>query len=278
MDLTDITNIKKTLKAFGAHTKKDLGQHFLIDEKALDKIVETANLTKEDKVLEIGPGMGILTRELCKRAGEVTAIELDTTMLTVVKTACIKYSNLRVENQDILKFDTSKLGRYKVVSNLPYYITSAVIRMCLEAENKPEEMVFLVQREVAERIAAKPSRMSILAVSVQFYGDPQIIAVVPRTSFFPAPKVDSSILKIKVYREPIFKVERKLFFRIVRAGFSEKRKQLINSLSGGLKLDREVTEDWLKRAKVNPQARAESLTMEDWHNLYKSYLEIVWKE
>lgn len=273
MDLTDITNIKRTLRAFGAHTKKSLGQHFLIDEKALDKIVDAADLSRDDKVLEIGPGMGILTRELCKRAGEVTAVELDETMLSVVKTACIKYPNLRVENQDILKFDTRKLGRYKVVSNLPYYITSPVIRMCLEAENKPEEMVLLVQREVAERIAAKPSRMSILTISVQFYGDPQIVGIVPRTSFYPAPKVDSAILKIKIYREPIFKVDSKLFFQLVRAGFGEKRKQLINSLAGGMKMSREETEKLLVKANISPQARAESLALSDWNELYKGYLE-----
>lgn len=274
MDLTDITNIKKTLKAFGAHTRKDLGQHFLIDEKALDKIVETARLSIDDTVLEIGPGMGILTRELCKRAGKVVAVELDTTMLTVVKTACIKHCNLEVENEDILKFDTNKLESYKLVSNLPYYITSPVIRKFLEAENKPEEMVVLVQREVADRIAAKPSRMSILAVSVQFYGDPQVISVVPRTSFFPAPKVDSAILRIKVYKRPIFDVDSRLFFRIVKAGFGEKRKQLINSLSGGMNLNKEYTEKWLEQSGIDSQMRAEALSMTDWHELYKHYVEM----
>jgi 16S rRNA (adenine1518-N6/adenine1519-N6)-dimethyltransferase len=274
MDLTDITNIKKTLKTFGTHTKKDLGQHFLIDEKALDKIVETANLTKDDKVIEVGPGMGILTRELCQNAGEVIAIELDSTMLSVVKTACIKHDNLRVENQDILKLDTSKLKNYKVVSNLPYYVTSPTIRMFLEAENKPEEMVLLVQREVAERIAAKPGRMSILAVSVQFYGDPVIVGIVPRASFFPAPKVDSAILKIKVYKKPIFNVETKRFFQIVKAGFGEKRKQLINSLAGGMKLNRAEVEKWLAKSEINPQMRAEALSMTDWHELYQNNLDL----
>jgi 16S rRNA (adenine1518-N6/adenine1519-N6)-dimethyltransferase len=273
MDLTDITNIKKTLKTFGAHTRKDLGQHFLIDEKALDKIVETARLTRDDTVVEVGPGMGILTRELCQNAGEVIAVELDSMMLSVVKTACIKYNNLKVENQDILKFDTSELPKYRVVSNLPYYVTSPIIRMFLEAENKPEEMVLLVQREVAERIAAKPGRMSILAVSVQFYGDPVIIGIVPRASFFPAPKVDSAILKIKIYKKPIFNVETEKFFQIVKAGFDEKRKQLINSLAGGMKLNRAETESWLENSGINPQMRAEALSMTDWYKLYQCYLE-----
>ena len=278
MDLTDITNIKKTLKAFGAHTKKDLGQHFLIDEKALDTIVETANLTKVDQIVEVGPGMGILTRELCKKAGTVIAVELDTAMLTVVKTACIKYNNLIVENHDILKFDTSKLGKYKIVSNLPYYITSPVIRKFLEAENKPEEMILLVQREVAERIAAKPSRMSILAVSVQYYGAPTVVDVVPRTSFFPAPRVDSAIIKIKVYKEPLFEAETKLFFRIVKSGFGEKRKQLINSLAGGMQMSRTDVERWLEKSGIDSQMRAEALSMTDWHRLYQSYQELFNEE
>lgn len=275
MNLTDITEIKRTLKAYGAYTKKDLGQHFLVDDEALMSIVEAADLSKEDKVLEVGPGMGVLTKELCARAGEVVALEFDKAMISIVKTTCIKYQNLRVENVDVLKYDSSELGRYKLVANLPYYITSAVLRLFLEGENKPEEMVILVQREVAERICAKPSRMSTLAVSVQFYGNPSIVEIVPRTSFFPAPKVDSAILRIKVYKKPLFDVDKHIFFRIVKAGFGEKRKQLINSISGGLKLDREITETLLKDAGIKNMARAESLTMMDWYNLYKAYLKLT---
>ncbi len=275
MDLTDITDIKRTLKAYGAYTKKDLGQHFLVDAEALATIVDAAEITKEDRIVEVGPGMGVLTRELCKKAKEVLALEFDKAMIAIIKTSCIKHTNLKVENVDVLKFDTSGLGAYKVVANLPYYITSAVIRLFLEAENKPEEMVLLIQREVAERICAKPSRMSILAVSVQFYGNPQIIDVVPRTSFFPAPKVDSAIIRIKVYRKPLFDVDSRLFFRIVKAGFGEKRKQLTNSLTGGLGLNKETTDQILNEAKVSPMARAESLAMIDWYNIYNAYQKLI---
>lgn len=275
MDFTDITEIKRTLKAYGAYTKKELGQHFLVDPEALATIVDAAELTHEDKVIEVGPGMGVMTRELCKRAGEVVAIEFDKAMIAIVKTACIKSNNLKVENVDVLKFDTSGIGRYKVVANLPYYITSAVLRLFLEATNKPEEMVILVQREVAERICAKPSRMSILAVSVQFYGNPQIVDIVPRKAFFPAPKVDSAILKVKVYKKPLFDVNSQLFFRIVKAGFGEKRKQLINSISGGLGLNRETTEALLKEAGISVISRAESLAMIDWYNLYNAYQKLI---
>jgi 16S rRNA (adenine1518-N6/adenine1519-N6)-dimethyltransferase len=276
MDLTDITNIKKTLKAFGAKTQKDLGQHFLIDKKALDTIVETAEITNKDRVVEVGPGMGIMTRELCARAKEVVAVEIDPTMVPLIKTSCIKYSNLWIKNEDILKFDTKSLGDYKVVSNLPYYITSAVIRLFLESENKPDEMVLLIQKEVADRIAAKPNRMSKLSVAVQFYGNPKVVATVPRTSFFPAPKVDSAIIKIKVYKKPLFPdVDRKVFFRIVKAGFSEKRKQLINTISGGLQIEKEQAEALLKAAGINPQARAETLAMKDWYNLYQVFIKLT---
>jgi len=277
MDFTDITDIKRTLKAYGAYTRKELGQHFLVDPEALQSIVDAAALTMEDRVVEVGPGMGVLTNELCKKAKEVIALEFDKAMIAIVKTSCIKCTNLRVENVDVLKYDTSQLGVYKLVANLPYYITSAVLRLFLEAQNKPEEMVVLVQREVAERICAKPSRMSILAISVQFYGNPQIVEVVPRTSFFPAPKVDSAILRIKVYKRPLFDVDSALFFRIVKAGFGEKRKQLINSLSGGLKLNRETTELLLKEAGIGVIRRAESLAMLDWYNLYNAYNKLIVK-
>jgi 16S rRNA (adenine1518-N6/adenine1519-N6)-dimethyltransferase len=216
--------------------------------------------------------MGILTRELCHLAKEVVAVEIDPSMVPLIKTSCIKYSNLWVKNEDILKYSTKDLGSYKVVSNLPYYITSAVIRIFLEAENKPEEMVLLIQKEVADRIAAKPGRMSKLSVAVQFYGSPQVISVVPRTSFFPAPKVDSAIIKIKVYKRPLFSVDKKIFFKLVKAGFSEKRKQLINSLSGGLQIEKEQAEELLKAAEINPMARAETLAMKDWYNLYQVFI------
>ncbi len=274
MDLTDITEIKRTLKAYGAYPQKELGQHFLIDERALETIVEAAELTGSERVVEVGPGLGILTKELCKKAKEVIAVELDRSMAAIVKTTCIKDCNLKVENTDILKYDTHELGEYKVVANVPYYITSAIIRRFLESENKPEEMVLLVQREVAERICAKPSRMSVLAVSVQFYGNPSIVEVVPRASFFPAPKVDSAILRIRVYKKPLFDVDKRLFFRIVKAGFGEKRKQLVNSLSGGLLIRKDVIEEMLKGIGINPQIRAEGLSMADWYNIYNAYLEI----
>jgi 16S rRNA (adenine1518-N6/adenine1519-N6)-dimethyltransferase len=274
MDLTDITEIKRTLKAYGAAANKDLGQHFLIDKKALESIVDAAEIQPSEKIIEIGPGMGILTQELCKQAKEVLALEVDRNMIPIVKTTCIKHKNLKVEHADVLRYDTNQLGQYKVVANVPYYITSAILKLFLEADNKPEELVLLVQREVAERVCAKPSRMSILAISVQFYGNPKIVEIVPRASFFPAPKVDSAILKVRVYKKPLFDVDRRIFFRIVKAGFGEKRKQLINSLSGGLLIRKDVVEEMLKKAGINPHARAESLAMIDWYNLYKVYLEL----
>lgn len=275
MDLTSIIGIKKVLRAFNVKVTKEIGQHFLIDERVLEKIIETADIGKKDLILEIGPGLGILTKELCRQAGEVIAVELDEAMIPVVKTSCLKDNNLKIVQKNALEFETDTLGEYKVVSNLPYYITSPLIRKMLESNNQPREMVLLVQKEVAERICAKPSRMSILAISVQFYGDPSLVAVVKKEAFYPTPKIDSAILKIRVYNRPLFEVDKKIFFRLVKAGFGEKRKQLINSFSGGLSLSKEETLKIFNQAELNPEYRAESLSMTDWYKLYVSYCEFV---
>lgn len=273
MKLTTIIDIKKTLKTFGVYANKEIGQHFLIDEKVLDKIIETADIDNNDVILEIGPGLGILTKELCKRSKEVVAIELDESMIPVVKTSCLKNSNLKVVNANALEFDLSTFYNYKVVSNLPYYITSPLIKKFLTSDYQPTEMILLVQKEVAERICAKPSRMSILAISVQFYGNPSLVDIVKKESFYPTPKVDSAILKIRVYKKPLFNVDQKLFFRLVKAGFGEKRKQMINSFSGGMSLGKDEVEKIFKMAGIDPQYRAESLSMTDWGKIYQSYCE-----
>ena len=198
MDLTSITGIKKILRAYRIKATKEIGQHFLLDERVLEKIVETADISKKDLILEIGPGLGILTRELCRQAGEVITVELDEEMIPVVKTSCLKDNNLKIVRQNALDFETDDLGEYKVVSNLPYYITSPLIRKMLECNNPPQELVLLVQKEVAERICAKPSRMSILAVSVQFYGDPSLVAVVKKEAFYPTPKIGRASCRERV--------------------------------------------------------------------------------
>jgi len=269
VDLTNILELKKLLRTYGAWPNKDLGQHFLTDENVLEKIVETADLGKSDIVVEVGPGIGIMTKELAKKAKKVYAVEIDPKIAEILSTVCIKYPNLKIVRDDIRNFNPKGIGKYKVVANLPYYITSHVIRKFLEEKHKPEAMTVLIQREVAERICAKPGRMSILAVAVQFYGIPEIVDLVSPMAFFPSPKVYSAILKIKVFKEPVFSdIDPKIFFRLVRAGFGEKRKMLSNSMSGGLGIEKELAEKLLKGAGVEPMLRAERLSLDDWRRIY----------
>ncbi|MDO8507547.1 MAG: 16S rRNA (adenine(1518)-N(6)/adenine(1519)-N(6))-dimethyltransferase RsmA [bacterium] len=269
MDLTNILELKKLLKTYGAWPNKDLGQHFLTDKNVLEKMIETADLNKNDVVVEVGPGIGIMTKELAKRAKKVHAIEIDPKIAEILSTICVQYPNLKIVRGDIRDFDPKGIGRYKVVANLPYYITSHIIKKFLEEKNKPETITVLIQREVAERICAKPGRMSILAVAVQFYGIPEIKELVSPLAFFPSPKVYSAILKIKVFKEPLFEgVNTKAFFRLVKAGFGEKRKMLANSMSGGLGIEKELAEKLLRGAGVEPMLRAERLSLDDWRRIY----------
>ncbi len=269
MDLTNILELKKLMRTYGAWPNKDLGQHFLTDKNVLEKIIETAEVGKSDVVVEIGPGLGILTRELAKRAKKVYAIEIDPKIAEILSTSCVGCRNLSILRQDVRKFDPQGIGRYRVVANLPYYITSHVIRKFLEAKNKPQTLTVLIQREVAERICAKPGRMSLLSIAVQFYGIPEIAELVSPLAFFPSPKVYSAVLKIKVFKEPLFEdVDRRIFFRLVKAGFGEKRKMIANSMSGSLNLDKNLISQLLRRAGVEPMLRPERLTLDNWHNIY----------
>lgn len=271
MNVGEIRKIKQILEMFGARPNTDLGQHFLVEEKYLDQIIDAAEPLTGKKVLEIGPGMGVLTRKLSKAADEVLAIEVDGRMVSILKTLCLKCTNLTIKEMDVRQFDPTAIGDYKIVANLPYYLTSHIIRKFLEEKNKPEQMVILVQKEVAERICAKPNKMNMLGISVQFYGEPSIMGIVPREAFYPTPQVNSAIVRINIYKTPIFSdVNPDKFFRLVKSGFGEKRKQLINSLAS-LGYDREELEKLLKKAGVDPQRRAETLTLAEWRNVYKNF-------
>ncbi len=269
MEVGDIRKIKELLKLYGAQPNTDLGQHFLIDKKYLEKIIDAAKPLEDKTVLEIGPGLGILTKALSKAAREVVAIEVDGRMVSILKTVCLKCTNLTVREMDARKFDPTNLGDYKLVANIPYYLTSHIIRKFLEEKNKPEQMVLLVQKEVADRICAKPNRMSLLSVSVQFYGSPKYIGMVPREAFYPTPQVNSAIVKISTYKTPLFAdVDGDKFFRLVKTGFSEKRKQLINSLSS-LGYNKEELGELLTAIEINPERRAETLSLQEWRKIYK---------
>ncbi len=274
-----LAQTQKLLRRFDLRARKGLGQHFLIDEEVLGLILSTAQLAPEDVVVEVGPGLGVLTRELAKRAGWVVAIELDDRLAEILKQRLSSFKNMTIINEDVLKVEPGTLlgdvkverpsQSYKVVANLPYYITSPVLRHFLEAQVKPQLMVVMVQREVAEEIVAKPGRMSLLSVSVQLYGEPAIAGYVQAECFYPAPEVDSALLKIVPYPRPLVDVETGSFFTLVRAGFSAARKQIANSLAQGLGLPKTEVLSWLEKAEIAPQRRAETLTLGEWARLWR---------
>lgn len=249
---------------------KSLGQHWLKDRDVLSAIAEEAELTKDDTVLEIGPGLGTLTSELLRRSKQVVAVEFDKN-LTDKLPAQFPGKNLEVINQDILEFDLTTLPKnYSVVANVPYYITSKIIQLLMTSTNKPRIAVLLVQKEVAERLAAEPGDMSILAVSAQVFAEVSLGDVVPAEYFTPPPKVDSQVVILRTRTESLLgDVNEKDFFSVVKAGFSAKRKKLRSSLAGGLKIDKAVAEELLNSARIDPNDRAESLAIDDWIRLSK---------
>lgn len=273
-------SVPALLRAHGLHPRKRLGQNFLIDPSALRRIVEAADLGDDDLVVEVGAGVGTLTRPLAGRAGWVTAVELDDSLVAILREELSDLPNVRIIHGDVLKLP--ELGRlawgvyaprqlhrgYKVVANLPYYITSTVLRRFLEGEPRPSLMVVTVQREVAERIVAKPGAMSLLAVSIQFYGQPRLVARIPAGAFYPPPQVDSAVLRIDVGEQPGVAlapgVDEAFFFRVVRAGFRQRRKTLRNSLSAGLALAPAVVEEALRQAELDPRRRAQTLSLDEW--------------
>ncbi|MBP9738178.1 ribosomal RNA small subunit methyltransferase A [Candidatus Saccharibacteria bacterium] len=252
------------------HPKKSLGQHWLHDEASLDAMVSAGDISANDVVLEVGPGLGTLTKKLVKRAKQVVAVELDDILVTQVHNR-VPADNLVVQHQDILQYDFTTLPKdYKVIANIPYYLTSNLLRVLLESSNPPKTIVLLIQKEVAERIAASPGQMSILSVSVQLYAEAELKELVPAELFTPPPKVDSQIIQIKRRDQSLFDdLENELFFKVVRAGFSEKRKKLRSSLSGGLQISKSDVDKLLIKAEIASDARAQELTLEDWYRLTK---------
>ena len=252
--------------------KKSLGQHWLKDPEILADIAEAAELTGDDVVLEIGPGLGTLTSRLLARANSVTAVEFDADLARKLP-GQFPGKKLTVVNQDILQFNLNQLPKdYKVVANVPYYITSKIVEKLMTAENKPSVAVLLVQKEVAERIAAEAGNMSVLSVSVQIFAEAELDIEVSRQFFTPPPKVDSQVVVLRTRDNPLIASEdQRDFFRIVKAGFSAKRKKLRSSLSGGLGIDKSVAEELLKNAGISPDARAEDLAIEDWKKLLKEW-------
>ena len=272
----NIGDVKKLCKNYDVYPSKKLGQNFLVDANVLRKIIKEANLLRGDVILEIGPGIGNLTVELAKKAKMVLAIEKDKRMCKILKDLLKDWGvkNVEIINEDILKIKETSMGKwfnnYKLVANLPYYITAPVIRKFLETKKQPQEMILMVQKEVAQRICAQPPKMTILAVSVQFYAQSKIISFVSKKSFWPQPKVDSAIIKIVPRHDKSGERFREKFFQVVRAGFSHPRKQLVNNLRE-LEINKEQAKNWLLKNGVRPDLRAQSLTIEDWRKLTKTF-------
>ncbi|MFA6272393.1 MAG: 16S rRNA (adenine(1518)-N(6)/adenine(1519)-N(6))-dimethyltransferase RsmA [Patescibacteria group bacterium] len=272
--------IKYLTKNFGIRPQRESGQNFLVDEEVLDAIVDSAQLKPDDNVLEIGAGFGPLTKKLAEKVNKVWAVELEKRFIPALKKLEKSFPAIEVIHQDIIKMDVSKLmggEQYKIVANIPYNITSYVLRKFLEQDPKPKTMSVLIQKEVAERITAKPSELSLLAVSVQYFGNPRIVRAVSKDCFWPKPKVDSSVIMIEgIKSDKQIKEEntqngynftQKQFFQVVKGGFSAKRKQIHNNLTNSFHADAQKIKGILSENGIKPELRPQDITINDWKSL-----------
>jgi 16S rRNA (adenine1518-N6/adenine1519-N6)-dimethyltransferase len=251
--------------------KKGLGQNLLTDKNQIRKIMASIGLSPTDVILEVGPGLGAITLEMAKTAKDIVCIEKDQEMVSALNQKLEEkgIKNVKIINEDILKlFSNDKLDikpkKYKVVANIPYYLTSALIRNLLEIKNPPEDIFLMIQKEVGQRICAKPGDMSILAIAVQYYASPKTLFTVPKGSFYPSPKIDSVFIRIT----PKGVKKNDEYFKLIKAGFSHPRKQLIGNLSKELKIEREVIKKWLEDNNLKPGERAEVLSLDQWNSLF----------
>lgn len=267
--------VTKLLHKYHIHPDKSLGQNFLVDEAALQLVVAAAEISPNDSILEVGPGLGSLTHLLALSAAQVIAVELDPRLIPALREVVGHFSNVQIIQGDILTLDPAGLvsgSSFQVVANIPYYITSALLRHLLESSRPPRRMVLTVQQEVAKRICASPGDMSLLALSVQVYGKPVITACIPAAAFYPEPKVDSSILRIDILPSPQIPLDHiDTFFTLTKAGFSQKRKTIKNALSAGLRLPASEVQGLLSKAHIDPMRRAETLSIDEWQVLTDAY-------
>ncbi|HUS04003.1 MAG TPA: 16S rRNA (adenine(1518)-N(6)/adenine(1519)-N(6))-dimethyltransferase RsmA [Dehalococcoidia bacterium] len=275
--------VKALLHQSGLKAKKSLGQHFLVDEDVVECILAAAELSYRDVVVEVGPGLGVLTKRLAEIVSEVIAVELDSRLVSMLRGKLASFPNAKIIHADILKvapqqlledyLATAELAQnYKVVANLPYYVASPVIHHFLVASLRPSLMVIMVQKEVGEAIAAAPGRMRLLSVMTQFYSKPTIITYVPAGSFYPSPKVDSVVLRLDIYPELPGEVSNvESFFDIVSCGFSAPRKQLRNSLAQALGISGSQVASLLEKAGIEAKRRAETLSLQEWKELWRVF-------
>ena len=271
MSPSEPPDVHKLLKKHRIKPSKSLGQNFLTDQESLQRIVQIAQINQRDIVLEIGPGLGNLTYLLAACAKEVAAVEIDPNLIPILESVFADSGNVHIIHGDILNIRISEIIQepgYVVAANIPYYITSALFRHLLEAENRPARMILTVQHEVAERICAQPGEMSLLALSVQVYGSPEIRAKIPASAFYPQPEVDSAVVRVDLFDTlPIESGQLDLFFRLAKAGYSQKRKTMRNSISAGMAWSKENTSAYLTQAGIDPQRRAQTLSLTEWITL-----------
>lgn len=270
---------RSLLRDYGLKPKKGLGQNFLVDDNYLQLIVEAANVTAGDEVLEIGAGLGSLTRHLAAAAGQVIAVEIDKQLFPILKKVLKGFDNVRLLQGDIMEIDPRELTRqagYKVVANIPYYLTSNLIRRLLEAPLKPALIALTIQKEVAQRVCAEPGKMSLLSLGVQIYGKPNFVFPIPSDAFYPVPEVDSALLLVELYGQPVIPAEfLDSFFKLAKAAFMQKRKMLHNALAGAPGLGNEKAEELLNRSGIDPDRRAQTLALQEWFLLTKIYREFT---
>ncbi len=266
------SEILSLLNKYNMRPKKSLGQNFLMDANVVQKIVQAANVSKRDCIVEIGPGLGILTKELAKTGASITSVEIDSWAIPLLEDELKNYSNVKIINEDALKFFPPS-GKYKMVANIPYYITSPLISHFLKNKNRPEKMVILIQKEVAEKIIAKEGRLNVPAINVQIFGKPKIVAKVSRRCFHPMPKVDSAVLEIEMFKKPLVEEKNlKKFFKIVHAGFAHKRKTILNSFIRSMDIDIKTAREVIEKCGITVTARAQHLTVDDWKCLSNAIL------
>ncbi len=277
--LTSPSTINEIKRRYNFYFNKRYGQNFLTDVNIIEKILDGAEVTKEDYILEIGPGIGTLTQYLCERAAFVLAVEIDKHLIPILDETLADYSNVTVLNKDILRMSIGdELAKitdkpFKVIANLPYYITSEIVMNLLENYLPVESITVMVQKEVAERMVAPPGKKDYgsLSVAVQYYSRPEIITVVPKTVFIPQPKVESCVIKLNVLDKPPVQTEKDDFFKVVRASFSMRRKTILNCLSAGLEMDKKEVQEILQRSNVDPVRRGETLSLEEFATVANKY-------
>lgn len=263
-----LSDLRRILTAYDIRPDKSKGQHFLLDESVVADMLTAAAVSKEDTVIEIGPGLGVLTSALAQRAGQVLAYELDPALATLVESQQVE--NVEVIRGDIMDQSLPRRGTslpYKIVANIPYSISGALVRKALTSLPAPVSVTFLIQREVAERMCAAPGQMSVLAVATQLHGRPSIVRMVPAASFWPVPKVESAVVHVEVVDGLTLDVDEPAFMRLVKFGFAQKRKQLKNTLAAGFRVEPSVIEQQLVQAGLKPTARAQELSLEQWRDL-----------